>query len=56
LGERAAPVSVYARDELKAGTKLEGPAIITEYSSTTLIPGHFRVYVDSWLNLVIEPA
>jgi N-methylhydantoinase A len=56
LNERAVAVSVYERDELSAGTKLESPAIITEYSSTTLIPKGFRVEVDSWLNLVIEVA
>ncbi len=56
LSERAAPVSVYSRDELNAGTRLEGPAIITEYSSTTLIPRRFKVEVDPWLNLVIEVA
>jgi len=56
LNERAVPVSVYSRDELRVGTRLEGPAIITEYSSTTLIPRRFRVEVDPWLNLVIEVA
>jgi N-methylhydantoinase A len=56
LNERAAPVSVYERDQLSAGTKLDSPAIITEYSSTTLIPKGFTVEVDSWLNLVIEVA
>ncbi|HSE37556.1 MAG TPA: hydantoinase/oxoprolinase family protein, partial [Blastocatellia bacterium] len=56
LSERAAPVSVYAREELNPGTPLEGPAIITEYSSTTLIPSRFKLEVDPWLNLVIEVA
>jgi N-methylhydantoinase A len=56
LNERAARIPVYARDELKAGTRLAGPAIITEYSSTTLIPRRYGVEVDPWLNLVIEVA
>ena len=56
MGERRVPVSVYARDQLTAGTRLVGPAIITEYSSTTLVPGRFKVEVDPWLNLVIEVA
>jgi N-methylhydantoinase A len=56
LNERAVRVPVYARDELNAGTRLAGPAIITEYSSTTLIPRRYRVEVDPWLNLVIEVA
>ena len=56
LNERAVRLPVYARDELNAGTRIEGPAIITEYSSTTLIPRRFKVEVDPWLNLVIEVA
>jgi N-methylhydantoinase A len=50
---RATRVPVYARETLSAGSRLAGPAIITEYSSTTLIPPRFRVEVDPWLNLVI---
>jgi len=53
LNERAARVPVYAREDLNAGTRLAGPAIITEYSSTTLIPRRYRVEVDPWLNLLI---
>jgi N-methylhydantoinase A len=53
LTERAARLPVYARDELTPGSKLEGPAIITEYSSTTLIPHNWVVEVDAWLNLII---
>jgi N-methylhydantoinase A len=56
LNERAVRVPVYARDELNAGTRLAGPAIITEYSSTTLVPRRYRVEVDPWMNLVIEVA
>ncbi len=54
LTERAVRVPVLARDQLAAGTKFAGPAIITEYSSTTLIPPRCGVEVDPWLNLVIE--
>jgi len=54
LTERAARLPVYARDELTPGSKLEGPAIITEYSSTTLIPHNWAVEVDAWLNLIIR--
>src|SRR6185295_1731987 len=54
LTERAARLPVYARDELTPGSKLEGPAIITEYSSTTLIPQDWVVEVDAWLNLIVR--
>ena len=54
LTERATRAPIYSRETLGAGTRLAGPAIITEYSSTTLIPPRHRLQVDSWLNLVIE--
>ncbi|HJQ23863.1 MAG TPA: hydantoinase/oxoprolinase family protein [Blastocatellia bacterium] len=53
LSERAAHAPVYARDDFAAGLKLQGPAIITEYSSTTLIPAGRSVAVDEWLNLIV---
>ncbi len=54
LTERATRAPIHSRETLGAGTRLAGPAIITEYSSTTLIPPRHRLQVDSWLNLVIE--
>lgn len=54
LSERAARVPVYAREDLSAGAKFQGPAIITEYSSTTLVPANRMIYVDPWMNLIIE--
>ncbi|MEK6410950.1 MAG: hydantoinase/oxoprolinase family protein [Acidobacteriota bacterium] len=56
LTERATRVPVYARENLSAGDRFAGPAIITEYSSTTLIPPRFSVQVDPWVNLIIEVA
>jgi N-methylhydantoinase A len=56
LDERAALVGIYDRDALGSGTRIKGPAVITEYSSTTLIPRRSEVEVDPWLNLVIEVA
>jgi N-methylhydantoinase A len=53
LSERAERVPVYARDDFDAGLSLRGPAIITEYSSTTLIPAGRNVVVDEWLNLLV---
>jgi N-methylhydantoinase A len=53
LGERATRVPVYDRGSLEAGAAFRGPAIITEYSSTTLVPFNRTVEVDAWLNLII---
>jgi N-methylhydantoinase A len=45
---------VYARDRLRAGARLKTPCIVTEYSSTTLVPAGARAHVDDAGNLIIE--
>ena len=47
-------VAVYRREELRAGARLRSPCVITEYSSTTLVPAGARAFVDRLGNLVIE--
>ena len=43
LGAGKVRAAVYRRDELTAGMQLRSPCIVTEYSSTTLIPsGAYR--------------
>ena len=49
---RATPV--YDRNGLAAGTRLRGPAVIVEYSSTTVVPPDFRCEVDDFLNLLLK--
>ena len=44
---------IYSRDELQPGKPYSGPAIITEYSATTVIPPGKRFQVDHAGNLVI---
>jgi N-methylhydantoinase A len=51
--ERPLRVPVYKRAQLQPGASFNGPAIISEYSSTTLIPSGWRVEIDPWRNLVI---
>src|SRR5262249_30759685 len=46
--------AIYDRALLRHGHRIEGPAVIGEYSSTTLIPPGFVCTVDAYLNLVIE--
>ncbi|MFZ0630449.1 MAG: hydantoinase/oxoprolinase family protein [Acidobacteriaceae bacterium] len=45
---------VYRRDQLVAGDLIEGPALITEYTSATLLLPGSRATVDPFLNLVID--
>ncbi|HEY7676235.1 MAG TPA: hydantoinase/oxoprolinase family protein, partial [Candidatus Methylomirabilis sp.] len=51
LGHRVC--GVYARDALRAGNTLEGPAIIEDFGSTTLVLPGQRVRVDPYGILVI---
>jgi len=32
----------------------DGPLIIEEYDSTTVVPPHWRASVDSWRNIILE--
>jgi N-methylhydantoinase A len=48
--------AIYKRDSLKAGMQLDAPCIVTEYSSTTLIPPGARAEVDDFGNIIIQVA
>jgi N-methylhydantoinase A len=45
-----------ARDALTAGTTLDGPAVITQFDATTLLPPGSRLSVDKSGSLLIEVA
>jgi N-methylhydantoinase A len=45
---------IYARERLRAGDVLQGPALVTEYTSVTVLPPGARLVVDSLQNLMIE--
>jgi N-methylhydantoinase A/oxoprolinase/acetone carboxylase beta subunit len=45
--------TIYSREELKAGKPYTGPAIITEYSATTVIPPGKRFHLDPARNLIV---
>ena len=47
-------LDVFRRAELPAGARLRTPCIVTEYSSTTLIPDGARAHVDNYGNLIIQ--
>jgi N-methylhydantoinase A len=52
----AVPTRFYSRAELRSGNRLEGPAIIGQYDSTTTIPPGLAARVDRFGNIVIEVA
>jgi N-methylhydantoinase A len=45
---------VYDRERLAPGDELAGPAIVTEYSSATIVPCGDQLRVDELRNLIIE--
>lgn len=45
---------IYQRDDLHAGMKLEGPAVIDQLDSTTVVPPAASASIDEWLNIRIS--
>jgi len=45
--------AIHSRDALKPSKMYSGPAIITEYSATTVIPPHKRFHLDPAANLIV---
>jgi N-methylhydantoinase A len=52
---RQLSATIYSRDQLTPGKNYSGPAIVTEYSATTVIPVRKQFYLDAAGNLVIGP-
>ena len=55
FSEGAVRAGIYERERLKPSARLQSPAVVTEYSATTLIPPGARARVDEHGNLIIEP-
>lgn len=47
-------VTIYDRETLPIGKRLSGPAIVTEYSATTVVPERKQFWLDRASNLVIQ--
>ena len=58
LDDRKQQASAYHRDDLHAGDSFSGPAIVLEYSATTIIPPHWLARVDDYGQLLLtqKPA
>ncbi|HXE75662.1 MAG TPA: hydantoinase/oxoprolinase family protein [Candidatus Xenobia bacterium] len=46
----------YIRERLRPGNRIVGPAVIAEYSGTTVLPTAWRARVDPYENLLLEGA
>jgi N-methylhydantoinase A len=53
--DRPRKTALYRRDNLRAGDIFSGPAIVAEYSATTLIPPDWRARVDNYGQLLLTP-
>ncbi|MGA8441425.1 MAG: hydantoinase/oxoprolinase family protein [Candidatus Sulfotelmatobacter sp.] len=45
--------AIHSRDTLQPGKKYFGPALVTEYSATTVIPPHKHFHLDPAANLIV---
>jgi N-methylhydantoinase A len=52
--QRPMQTKIMARDKLKNGNRIHGPAILVEYSSTIVIPPFARALVDEYGNIIME--
>jgi N-methylhydantoinase A len=53
-GDDRLATPVYHRDDLPPGASFDGPAVIDQLDSTTLVPPGTRATVDAWLNIRID--
>lgn len=53
-GEGKKEYRIYEREKLKPGNSLIGPAIVEEYSSTTLVKPDQEARIDGFENIIIE--
>jgi N-methylhydantoinase A len=55
LDGRKCRAALVARDDLRAGDSLSGPAVIFEYSATTLVPHGWNGHVDDYGQILLTP-
>ena len=49
----ALPTNFYRREAMRPGNRIVGPAIVTEFSATTVVPPNFSAVVDAYQNLIL---
>jgi N-methylhydantoinase A/oxoprolinase/acetone carboxylase beta subunit len=50
---RELPTKFYAREALAAGNQIEGPAVINQYDTTTIVPPGLTAEIDRFGNILI---
>ncbi len=51
---KAEKTQIIDRKKLMSGNRISGPAVVTEYSSTIVIPPFANAYVDEFDNMILE--
>ncbi len=54
FGGKFRPTPIYVREKLRAGNRVGGPAIIAEYSATTVVPPGWNARVDEDENVMVN--
>ncbi|MFB3916541.1 MAG: hydantoinase/oxoprolinase family protein [Terriglobales bacterium] len=54
FGGKRVSTNIYERAELRQGRRYSGPAVITEYTATTVVPPGMRFYLDQVGAVIIE--
>lgn len=54
FSSRPYPTRLFHRDKLKAGNRIEGPAVLLEYSSTIVVPPFASAGVDRFGNVILN--
>ncbi|MFQ5425741.1 MAG: hypothetical protein ACE5EV_01520 [Gaiellales bacterium] len=44
----------YDRSKLRAGNEIEGPAVVNQYDTTTVVPPEVTARIDRYGNIIIE--
>ncbi|MGD9335269.1 MAG: hydantoinase/oxoprolinase family protein [Desulfobacterales bacterium] len=52
--QRRMRTKIMARDKLRSGNRIHGPAVLVEYSSTIVIPPFASSFVDEYGNIIME--
>ena len=55
FGEQQHDTPTYRREQLHPGTRIEGPAVINQLDTTTLVLPHWNAEVDADGSLILEP-
>jgi N-methylhydantoinase A/oxoprolinase/acetone carboxylase beta subunit len=51
--QRRVDAPVYRRETLAPGATVDGPALITEDQTTTVVMSHYRADIDAHCNIVL---